>query len=153
MLTPTEKRTFKAMFVADVTSFGLLGLCIRMYLNHSFNTNSESYFALCPNAKAILLNLFGAMLVILLVLPFASVIPSAVDVNAVFTHCPRRFATLAHIYALGYITSLANLLYFLLFPCVILLNAFYAQLHNLQTFVPNDQLKFSLLYFVLFYDH
>lgn len=51
----------------------------------------------------------GAMLGILLVLPFASVIPSAAGLNALFSHGPRRSAALARIYALWNITSFVNL--------------------------------------------
>jgi len=51
----------------------------------------------------------AAMLGILLVLPFASVIPSAAGLNALFSHGPRRSAALARIYALWNITSFVNL--------------------------------------------
>jgi len=52
----------------------------------------------------------AAMLVILLVLPFASVFPSAAGLNALFSHGPRRSAALARVYALWNMTSVANLL-------------------------------------------
>ncbi|KAG0606930.1 hypothetical protein M758_9G180200 [Ceratodon purpureus] len=52
----------------------------------------------------------GAMLGILLVLPFASVIPAAAGLNALFSHGPRRSAALARIYALWNITSFVNLI-------------------------------------------
>ncbi|XP_024388875.1 uncharacterized protein [Physcomitrium patens] len=52
----------------------------------------------------------GAMLGILLVLPFASVLPSAAGLNALFSHGPRKSAALARIYALWNITSFVNLL-------------------------------------------
>jgi hypothetical protein len=51
----------------------------------------------------------GAMLGILLVLPFACVIPAAAGLNALFSHGPRRSAALARIYALWNITSFVNL--------------------------------------------
>jgi len=51
----------------------------------------------------------AAMLGILMVLPFASVIPSAAGLNALFSHGPRRSAALARIYALWNITSFVNL--------------------------------------------
>lgn len=50
-----------------------------------------------------------AMLVVLLVLPFASVLPSAAGLNALFSHGPRRSAGLARVYALWNITSEVNL--------------------------------------------
>lgn len=51
----------------------------------------------------------AAMLAILLVLPFASVFPSAAGLNALFSHGPRRSAALARVYALWNMTSVVNL--------------------------------------------
>lgn len=66
----------------------------------------------------------GAMLGILLVLPFASVIPSAAGLNALFSHGPRRSAALARIYALWNITSFVNLVSFsqYLHSCTYMIN-------------------------------
>jgi hypothetical protein len=49
------------------------------------------------------------MLVVLLVPPLASVLPSAAGLNALFSHGPPRSAGLARVYALWNLTSFTNL--------------------------------------------
>lgn len=49
-----------------------------------------------------------AFLLVLLILPLASVLASAAGLNALFSHGPRRAAGLARVYALWNITSFTN---------------------------------------------
>jgi hypothetical protein len=49
------------------------------------------------------------MLVVLLVPPLASILPSAAGLNALFSHGPPRSAGLARVYALWNLTSFTNL--------------------------------------------
>ncbi|BBN19524.1 hypothetical protein MPTK1_8g11390 [Marchantia polymorpha subsp. ruderalis] len=56
-----------------------------------------------------------AFLLVLLVLPLASLLPSAAGLNALFSHGPRRAAGLARVYALWNTTSFANVFMALLY--------------------------------------
>ncbi|CAM6085481.1 unnamed protein product [Calypogeia fissa] len=56
-----------------------------------------------------------AFLLVLLVLPLASVLASAAGLNALFSHGPRRAAGLARVYALWNVTSFSNVFVALLY--------------------------------------
>jgi hypothetical protein len=52
----------------------------------------------------------GAILIVVLVLPLISLLPSAAGLNALFSHGPRRSASLARVYALWNTTAIVNML-------------------------------------------
>lgn len=81
----------------------------------------------------------GAMLAILLVLPFASVIPSAAGLNALFSHGPRRSAALARIYALWNITSFVNLSTAFIYGYIHYVMKFDSATSNLQGFNSEEE--------------
>ncbi len=51
----------------------------------------------------------GAILIVVLVLPLISLLPSAAGLNALFSHGPRRSASLARVYALWNTTAIVNM--------------------------------------------
>jgi hypothetical protein len=52
----------------------------------------------------------GAILIVVIVLPLISLLPSAAGLNALFSHGPRRSASLARVYALWNTTAIVNML-------------------------------------------
>jgi hypothetical protein len=51
----------------------------------------------------------GAILIVVIVLPLISLLPSAAGLNALFSHGPRRSASLARVYALWNTTAIVNM--------------------------------------------
>jgi hypothetical protein len=51
----------------------------------------------------------GAILIVVLVLPLVSLLPNIAGLNALFSHGPRRAASLARVYALWNTTAIVNM--------------------------------------------